>query len=276
MRKKNKVCLLAALALMMAAPTESRAQGLPEFLDVVGEGMAQGVAKGAAQIAASMEEELGLSLSLSDVRVEGTDTVTLMVTAENPRVMQTPVSFALDVPERLACSGDVRWEAVLPPAQPGEDGELVPGRAVFERTLALRPGGDSERVQITCEMSMGPRFYRAQQALDLCVADVRVKAELEGGAEGGFLQPGDAFTWRILVSNAGTAAKDVSLTLVKPEDAVLAGELPEGFVLTGDRISGTVRAQAAQTADAPTLTALEMPMQIAADALEGAKLILLV
>lgn len=258
---------LAAAALCMAVPAAANAQGLPEFLDAVSGGAALGVAQSAAKIAASMEEELGLVLALSSERVESGDTVKLTVTAENPRITETAVSFTLDTPQRLALSGEAAWEAVLPPATADERGEIVPSVTTFERTLALRAGGESEQVKITCEMSMGPRFYRAQQALDLCVPDVSVSAEMQGGVNGRF-EPGDAFTWRIAVSNAGMAAQDVALTLVKPEGVEPQGEWPEGFALAGDRLTGTICAEAAQAGEA-SRAVIELPMRICADALEG-------
>ena len=267
MRMNNTKRVLTAAALCMALPCAASAQGLPEFLDVVGEGMAQGVAQSAAMIAASMEEELGLAIAVSDARVEDGKTLTLTVTATNPRLTPTAVSFSLNVPERLACGGETQWEALLPAAAQNEAGEIVPGEAVFERTLALRPGGESEEVTLVCEMSMGPRFYRAQQALSLCVPDVRVAAQMDGG-EDGRVEPGDVFVWRIAVENAGTAGKEVNIALVKPEAVDFEGELPPGFTLTGDRLTGSVHAQAAKEGDgAPSQAVIELPMRVAPDAL---------
>jgi len=263
--------MLAAAALCIALPAAGCAQGLPEFLDAVGSGVQQGVAQSAAKIAASMEEELGLSLALSDTRIEDGKTLTLTVTAENPRITETAVSFALGLPQRLACGGEATWDAVLPPAQADENGALVPSVTTFERTLALRPGGASESTQITCEMSMGPRFYRAQQTLDLCVSDVTVSAQMEG-APNNRLEPGDPFVWRVEVSNAGMAAEDVEIVLVKPDAVQLRGETPAGFMLLGDKLKGTVRAEAAMTDETGThasAAVIELPMEIREDALEG-------
>ena len=208
--------ILALTALCLALPAGAGAQGLPEFLSTVGEGIGEGMEKGAAVIAASMEEELGVTLSMTDVRMEAGKALTLTVTATNPRFADTPVSFALKLPERLSCAQETDWDAVLPPAAEQEDGTVTPSVTTFERTIALAPGGVSEKAQILCEMSMGTRFYRAQQDVELCVADVDVVAMVEG-AENNRLEPGDAFTWKLEVTNAGMADKEVSLALVLPD-----------------------------------------------------------
>lgn len=263
--------LLALTALCLALPVTSSAQGLPEFLSTVGEGIGEGAKQGAAVIAASMEAELGVSLSTADARIEAGKTLTLTVTATNPRMTDTPVSFALKLPERLACAQGDAWEAVLPPAAAGEDGAALPSVTTFERTIALAPGGVSETAQIVCEMNMGTRFYRAQQDVELCVSDVSVTAAIEG-AENSRLEPGDAFAWRIEVTNAGMAAEDVELALVLPSGVSPAGELPEGFTLSGSRLTGVVHAERAQADDAgaaASLAAITLPMQVDADALEG-------
>lgn len=263
--------LLALTALCLALPAASSAQGLPEFLSTVGEGIGEGAKQGAALIAASMEAELGVSLSAADTRIEAGKTLTLTVTATNPRMADTPVSFALKLPERLACAQGDAWEAVLPPAAAGEDGTALPSVTTFERTIALAPGGVSETAQIVCEMNMGTRFYRAQQDVELCVSDVSVTAAIEG-AENSRLEPGDAFAWLIEVTNAGMAAEDVELALVLPSGVSPAGELPEGFALSGSRLTGVVHAERAQVDDAgaaASLAAITLPMQVDADALEG-------
>lgn len=263
--------LLALTALCLALPAASSAQGLPEFLSTVGEGIGEGAKQGAALIAASMEAELGVSLSAADARIEAGKTLTLTVTATNPRMADTPVSFALKLPERLACAQGEEWESVLPPAAAGEDGTALPSVTTFERTIALAPGGVSEMAQIVCEMNMGTRFYRAQQDVELCVSDVSVAAAIEG-AENSRLEPGDAFAWLIEVTNAGMAAEDVELALVLPSGVSPAGELPEGFALSGSRLTGVVHAERAQADDAgaaASLAAITLPMQVDADALEG-------
>lgn len=258
-------------ALCLALPAAASAQGLPDFLAAVGEGVEEGVEKSAARIAASMEAELALAMQADSGRIEAGETLTLTVTAENPRLSETPVAFTLALPERLACAEETAWEAVLAPAQPGEDGGIVPSVTTFTRTLTLAPGGVSETAVITCEMSMGTRFYRAQQALGLCVADVAVTAAMEGG-EDGRMEQGEAFSWRLEVTNAGMAAKDVELVLMMPDGVSPAGDLPEGFERAGQRITGTVRAEQAQEDEAgmaASLAVLELPMQVNADALAG-------
>jgi len=220
-----------------------------------------------------MEEELGVSMQVTDARLEEGKTLVLTVTATNPRLADTPVSFALKLPERLSCAQGDAWDAVLPPAKALEDGTTEPSITAFERTIALAPGGESEKVELVCEMSMGTRFYRAQQALELCVADVAVAAAVEGAKDNRF-EPGDMFSWRIEVTNAGLAAKDVTLALVLPEGVVPAGELPEGFVLAGSRLTGTVHAERAQMDDtgaAASLAEIILPMQVKEDALAGDK-----
>ena len=263
--------ILALTALCLALPAGAGAQGLPEFLSTVGEGIGEGMEKGAAVIAASMEEELGVALSVTDARMEAGKTLTLTVTATNPRMADTPVSFALKLPERLACAQETAWDAVLPPAAEQADGTVTPSVTTFERTIALAPGGVSETAQIICEMSMGTRFYRAQQDVEFCVADVDVVAAVEG-AENNRLEPGDAFAWKIGVTNAGMADKEVSLALVLPDGVAPAGDLPEGFAITGSRLTGSVLAQRAEVDDtgaAASLAEVVLPMQISADALDG-------
>lgn len=267
----KRTSILALAALCLALPAAAGAQGLPEFLGTVGEGISEGVEKGAAMIASGMEEELGVVLSVTDARLEEGETLALTVTATNPRLADTPVSFTLGLPERLTCAQGNAWDAVLTPAEALEDGTVQPSVMTFERTLSLAPGGASETAEITCEMSMGTRFYRAQQTLELCVADVTVAAALEG-TKNSRLEPGDAFAWRIEVGNAGMAAKDVALALVLPDGVSPAGELPEGFALAGRKLTGTVHAESAQADDtgaAASLATILLPMRVDADALEG-------
>ena len=263
--------ILALTALCLALPTGAGAQGLPEFLSTVGEGISEGMEQGAAVIAESMEEELGVALSMTDVRMEAGKALTLTVMASNPRMTETPVSFALKLPARLSCTQETTWDAVLPPAAVQEDGTMLPSVTRFERTIALAPGGVSEAAQIVCEMSLGTRFYRAQQDVELCVADVDVVAAVEG-AENNRLEPGDAFTWKIEVTNAGMADKEVSLSLVLPDGVTPAEKLPEGFALTGSRLTGSVLAQRAAVDDtgaAASLAQIVLPMQVSADVLDG-------
>ena len=261
--------MLAMAALCLALPAAASAQGLPDFLAAVSEGVEEGMELGAARLADSAQEDLTLTLGADSGRIEAGQTVTLTVTAENLRETETPVAFTLALPQRLACGEETAWEAVLPPAERTEDGAIVPSVTAFTRTLTLAPGGASEAAAITCEMSMGTRFYRAQTALDLCVADVSVSASLEGG-EDGRLQPGDAFAWRLEVCNTGMAAEAVELALILPDGVTPAGELPEGFTREGQRITGTVTAeQADEVGAAASVAVISLPMQVEADALEG-------
>ena len=50
----KRTSILALAALSLALPAAANAQGLPEFLEVVGAGIGEGVAQSAAMIAASM------------------------------------------------------------------------------------------------------------------------------------------------------------------------------------------------------------------------------
>lgn len=263
--------MLALVLICLAVPAMGSAQGLPEFLGVMGEGIGEGVAQTAARISQSLETDLDLALTADSARIEEGQTLTLTVAAKNPRAAETAVTFALQLPERIACQQETAWEAMLPPASADESGEIVPSVTTFVKTLTLMPGGKSEAAEIVCEMGMGPRFYRAKQAVDICVADVAVAAQMIGG-EDGRLQPGDAFTWALTVSNSGMAAKDVELALMIPEGVSLAGELLPGLTLEGTRLSGSVRAEAAQAEEGgvqASLAVLELPMQVDEDALLG-------
>lgn len=256
----KKTCILALAALCLALPATGAAQGLPDFLTAVGEGVQEGVAVGAAAVAES--EELTLALELGDTRVEAGKPLGLTVTAVNPRAVDTPVTLTLNLPDRLTCAQGASWEAILPAAKPGE-----PSVTVFEREVMLAPGGASETAELVCEMSMGTRFYRARQAVDLCVADISVTAALNG-ADDGRVQPGDAFAWRIEVKNAGTAARDVALDLTLPDGVTLQREAACALKKSGARMTGTVRAEAAQAGEA-SVAVIELPVKVDEDALEG-------
>lgn len=256
----KKTCILALAALCLALPATGAAQGLPDFLTAVGEGVQEGVAAGAAAVAES--EELTLALELGDTRMEAGKPLTLTVTAVNPRAADTPVALTLSLPDRLTCAQGASWEAILPAAKPGE-----PSMTVFEREVTLAPGGVSETAELVCEMSMGTRFYRARQAVDLCVADISVTAALNG-ADDGRVQPGDAFAWRIEVKNAGTAARDVALDLTLPEGVTLQHEAACALRKNGTRLTGTVRAEAAKAGEA-SVAVIELPVRVDEDALEG-------
>lgn len=261
----KKRCIWAVAALCLALPAAGAAQGLPDFLTAVGTGAEQGLETGVSAVAQSMAEELELTLAAGDSRLEEGQTLTLTVTAVNPRATQTPVTLTLSLPERLNCAQETVWEAVLPAAQADEYGVLTPSVTTFEREVTLTPGGESEQVELVCEMSMGTRFYRARQTLNLCVADVSVTATMTGPEEGR-VQPGETFTWRIDVTNDGTAARDVELNLSLPE-----GVTPEETdVLTalGSRLMGTVCAEAAVDGT-PSSLVIELPLRVNEDALEG-------
>ena len=241
--------MLAIALLALALPAVGMAQGLPDFLSAAGEGIAQGVE--AASQSLAQELELGLTMTADGARIEAGQTRVLTVTATNPRAADTPVTLTLALPERLTCAQETAWEAVLPAAQIGEDGELVPSVTTFTRALTLVPGGGSETAELTCEMSMGTRFYRARQELALCVADISVTAELEG-AQDGRVQPGDAFLWRVTARNDGTAGQDVELSMVLPDGVTLVNEADCALRRSGGRLTGKVHAAAAGAAASAT------------------------
>ena len=266
--KTKSLLALGALCLML--PAAGAAQGLPEFLEA-GAAVGGEAKPAAVQTAVSTEGELELALSADAARMEEGQAVTLTIAAQNPLSREVQVTFDLALPERIACAQETAWEAVLAPVGSGEGGVAAPSVTTFTRTLTLLPGGGSERAEIACEMGMGTRFYRAKQPLDLCVPDVTVNAAMIGG-EDGRLEPGETFAWQIEVDNAGTAAKDVELALVLPDGVTPVGETAPGMTLEGRRMTGVVRAEAAQAGD-DGLTAsemvIELPMQVDEDALSG-------
>lgn len=269
MRKKS---MMALAALLLLWPMTGAAEGLPDFLDVVSEGVSEGLASGTQMAIASMDQELTLEMSAQTARIEEGKTITLTVTVGNPRPTQTPVTLELKLPARLVSAQDTTWEAVLEPAQlDAQTGELVPSVATFTRDITLTTGGESEQVTIEGEMSMGTRFYRAKTELELCVPDISASATAEG-SENGRLRPGDAFTYQVEVVNAGMAPKDVPVLLVLPQGVELDGGLSAGFVYAAGRVSGVVRAEAAQIDDAgaaASRTVVSIPLRVADDALEG-------
>lgn len=260
---KKKKLLLLALALALV-PTAGSAQDLPELLTDVYQSIGDGLAQGAAW--AEENQELTLTLETDDARIEAGKPVRLTVTAGNPLPYETAVTLTLSLPDRLAASAETTWEAVLPAAQTdAQTGALTPSVTTFTRELTLLPDGGSETVEIGCELSMGTRFYRAAAPLALCVADIGVSAAVDGVTDGR-VQPGDAFAYRIEVTNAGTAAKDVALELTLPQDVALAEPLEAGFVQTGQVIRGQVHAQAA-TDGAPGSAVITLPVRVDGDAL---------
>lgn len=270
MRKWNIMFLALCLLLLPAAGT---AQELPELFSAVYDGIGEGLETGVTAALAGMEQELELEMKARSARIEEGKTVTIEITAGNPRPTQTAVRLSLALPERLSAAPDTAWEAVLPAAQLDlESGELIPSVTVFTREITLEPGsGDSEQAELECELAMGTRFYRARTALELCVPDVSVSAKVDGVSEGK-LTPGDAFAYEIEVVNSGAAPKDVALQLVLPQGVALEQELPQGFALTGQTIHGQVRAEAA-AADAagtsPSAAIIRLPVRVAEDALDG-------
>ena len=267
----KKMCMMVLGALLMLYPLAGSAEGLPDILGAVQAGLSEGLEQGAAQAAEWMDRDLTLTIQAESGRIEEKETLVITVTAVNPRPAETPVAFALRLPERLMPDAGTAWEAVLPAAHVNEEtGALEPSETQFERKLTLTPGGASEAAQIECEMSMGTRFYRAEFPVALCVPDVKAAAHAVG-AEEGRLHPGDALTYVIEITNAGTASKEVPVELVLPEGAALAGEVPEGFVQEEGRLRGRVLAEAARQEEAGTassLKTLHLPVKIAENMLE--------
>ena len=269
--KKGFLLVLAAMLAML--PAAGWAEGLPELFTAVQEGVSEGLTLGAAQ---AMDGDLTLELSVGDAgsgaRIEEGQSLTLTLTAGNPRPEDTPVTIELHLPQRLHSAEETVWQAVLPAAQADpETGAPVPSQTVFTREIALATGGVSEEVTLEAEMSMGTRFYRARTPLSICVSDVSAAADVMG-ADDGRARLGDALTYRVEIANAGMAAKDVPVELILPDGVALAGELPEGFVMVGRRISGQVRADAAGVDDAgaaASLMTLELPVTVEQDALDG-------
>jgi len=263
--KKWNVMLLA-LALV-CLPAAGFAQELPDLFAAVYEGVGEGLAQASETIGMQMQEELTLALSTKDRRIEEGKTMQVTIAAGNPLPKEAAVSFALLVPDRLSAAPDTAWEAVLPPAQTDpETGEATPSVTTFTREVTLLPGGGSEDTVLGVEMSMGTRFYRAQEAVKLCVPDVTVEAKLEGTQDGRVL-PGSLVVYQIDVRNSGTAPQDVDLALTLPADTA-AEQTPEGFMLSGRTLRGTVRADAAAQGEAFMQT-IRVPVRIDEDALDG-------
>lgn len=219
---------------------------------------------------AAQSADLTLRIEAAQGRLDEGQALTVTVVAGNPLPSDVPVTLTLALPERLTCAQETAWEAVLPAAGMDKDGNAIPSETAFTREVTLAMGGEGEQAALQVEMGMGARFYRAQTEIELCVSDVRVTAAAEGVADGR-VQPGDAFAYRIEIANAGAASRDVPLELILPDGLSLAGELPEGFVLSGRSVSGTVTAKAARRAGKtllPSADALTIPVQVDADALK--------
>ena len=86
--------ILAVTALCLALPAAAGAQGLPEFLTAVGEGIGEGVERSAAKIAASMEEELGVTVSVESARIEESKTLLRLA------AVAAAATFALVITDR--------------------------------------------------------------------------------------------------------------------------------------------------------------------------------
>ena len=263
----KKWSMIALAALCLALPARGGAQELPQLFEAVGEGLLEGLEEGAQMAAASLGEELTLELLPSKARIERGETVTLAIAAGNPRAVQTPVRFELRLPQQLASDEALVFEAVLPPAQINEEtGVLEPSRTVIERRIAIASGEESGAAQMECEMSMGTRFYRAAAQIAVCLPDISVSAQALGTDEGR-LQPGDSFTYRVEIANAGMAAKQMEIEMILPHGMELCGALPEGLAAGGQRIAGRVTAKAAETE--PSVTALDVPVRVSETALDG-------
>lgn len=257
--------MLLALMLLML-PAAGLAQDLPDFLSAVYMSAGEGLEQGARQAMEAMDQDLTLEMTTSSERIEEGQMILLTIKAGNPRPLQTNISISLDFPNRLNTLPDTAWEAVLPPAEVDpKTGMLTPSETVFTREMMLMPGGDSEMAQITAEMSMGTRFYRAKTEIALCVPDVSAKASVEH-VTGGRVQPGDAYAYRIEMQNAGTAPKDVDVRLLLPEGVTAALPLPAGFEKTGNTLHGQVRAEAA--GEKPGSAVLTFPVRVMDDILE--------
>ena len=264
MRKWNMMLLALALVCMPAA---GFAQELPDLFTAVYEGIGEGLAQAAEPIGMQMQEELTLALSTEDGRIEEGKTMQVTVAAGNPLTKEAAVSFHMMIPDRLSAAPDAAWQAVLPPAEVDpKTGEMKPSVTVFTREITLLPGGGSETAALSVEMSMGTRFYRAQQEVQLCVPDVTVEARLEGTQDGRVL-PGGLVVYQIDVRNSGTAPQDIELELTLPEDTA-AEQMPAGFALSGRTLRGTVRAEAAAQEE-EFHQAIRVPVRIDEDALDG-------
>ena len=268
----KKCCLMILAALLVILPSAVGAQGLPELLEAAQEGVGAGLAEGARQAGLALDSDLTMTLSAGQTRLMEGQGATLTLTVENPRPVDTPVTIELNVPGRLGMTEPASWQAVIPAAAiDAASGTLTPSVTTFTREVTLAPGGTSEQVTLEAEMSLGSRFYRARTALQLCVSDVSAQAMLVGGDDGR-ARPGEALAYRVEVTNAGLADKDVAVELILPEGVTLTGALPEGFSRVGSRVSGQVCAQAAQMDEAgaaASLAALEFPVTVDADALDG-------
>lgn len=259
MKKWSKLILGALLLLI---PMGGRAEEAPDLLSAVAQGLSEGLSEGLLGETKENAQELTLSLNAADARIEEGHTLLLSVTAGNPYPDATDVTLTLDLPQRLSCAQPLTWTAQLAAATlDPQTGEWMPSTATFTREVTLTPGGDSEETELSVEMAMGTRFYRAKTALALCVPHISAKTAIDG-AQGQLVQPGDAFAYEIHIANDGTAPKDVPMELILPAGVTPVQPLPAGFALRGRTLSGAVRAEATSE------SSVRLPMQVDEDALE--------
>lgn len=260
MKKWNVLMLSALLAL---APAAGFAQDLPQLFTTVYESVGEGLERSAEAAMAAAGQELTLDMALSDARVQAGKPVVLTVTAGNPRPWDTQVVFSLGLPAHLSAQQDAVWEATLPAAKlDPQTGVLTPSVTVFEQTLTLEKDAQSAQTELTCEMSMGTRFYRAQQAVELCVPRISARAETTG-TDGGRIQPGESYAYRVTVDNSGTADKDAAVELTPGRGLTPSAHLPDGFELADGVIRGKLYAPAGGTVSA------DIPVCVEKDALQG-------
>ena len=251
--------MLLLCALLMLCPLSSMAEDLPDFLSTVAQGFSEGLQEGVQSAA----QELTLSLTAADARIEEGRTLLLTITAGNPYPDETDVTLTLDLPDRLSCAQPLTWNAKLKPAQlDPQSGEAVPSVATFTREVTLASGGESEQTDIRVEMSMGTRFYRAQTALELCVPNISAAASVSG-VQDQIVQPGGSFVYQLTLRNDGNAPKDVPVELLLPAGVTPAEPPAAGFALRERTIVGAVRVEAESE------SAVVLPMQVDADALDG-------
>lgn len=225
-------------ALLMLLPLSATAESLPEVLGAVSKGLAEGFTQ-------FPDQDLSLTLSAKDTRIEEGRTLLLTITAENPYPAAADVELTLALPDRLSCAQSAAWQAQLAPASvDASTGALTPSVTTFTREVTLTPdSGESESAQAQVEMRMGTRFYRADAPLELCVPVISASAEIEG-AQDGRLLPGEPFALLLHLKNDGNAPKDVPFTLALPEGVDAEAALPPGVVLRGRALCGTLRAEA--------------------------------
>jgi len=256
----KKWSMLMLCALLLLPPLSAGAEDLPDFLSAVAQGMSEGLQEG---VQAAAAQDLTLSLTAQDARIEEGRTLLLTITAGNPYPAATDVTLTLDLPQRLSCAQPLTWTAQLKPAAPDpKTGELLPSSAAFTREVTLLPGGESEQAELLVEMGMGARFYRAKTTLDLCVPDISAAASIIG-ADTQIVQPGGSFVYQVELLNEGSAPKDAPVELLLPAGVTPVTPLAAGFALRERTLCGTVRVEAAGE------NTVRLPMTVDPDALES-------